>query len=66
MKRILLATGLGLGILTFTMAGTTNFTAPMGPMTNDTVPGDTTEPTTPTPDEPTTPVPDTANFIINR
>lgn len=45
MKKILLATGLALGVLTFTMAGTTNATAPSVHMTKDTVPQDTTQPT---------------------
>jgi hypothetical protein len=51
MKKILLATGLALGVLTFTMAGSSHPTAPMGQLTKDTVPGgDTTQPSTPTPD----------------
>lgn len=50
MKRILLAAGLGLGVLTFTMAGAADHaTAPYSQMKNDTVPTDTTQPT-PTPD----------------
>jgi hypothetical protein len=54
MKRILLAAGLGLGILTFTMAGTINHaTAPHSQLIYDTVPGDTTQP--PAPDTTTTP-----------
>ena len=48
MKRILLATGLGLGVLTFTMAGAANHaTAPHSQIVKDTVPQDTTQPTTP-------------------
>ncbi len=50
MKKIFLATGLALGVLTFTMAGTSNATAPASHITKDTVPGDTTQPTTPSPD----------------
>ena len=51
MKKIFLATGLALGVLTFTMAGTSNATAaPTSQLTKDTVPGDTTQPTTPSPD----------------
>ena len=49
MKKILLATGLALGVLTFTMASSNHATAPMGQLTKDTVPQDTTQPT-PTPD----------------
>ena len=51
MKRILLAAGLGLGVLTFTMAGSANHpTAPMSQQLKfDTVPSDTTSPT-PKPD----------------
>lgn len=49
MKKIFLAAGLAFGVLTFTMAGSNNATAPMGQLTNDTVPQDTTQPT-PTPD----------------
>lgn len=50
MKRILLAAGLGLGVLTFTMAGATNHaTAPYSQLVKDTVPQDTTQPT-PAPD----------------
>jgi hypothetical protein len=46
MKRILLATGLGLGILTFTFAGSADHaTAPHSQIINDTVPTDTTQPT---------------------
>ena len=48
MKKILLASGLALGVLTFTMAGTSNSTAPVS-LTKDTVPQDTTQPT-PAPD----------------
>lgn len=48
MKKIFLATGLALGVLTFTMAGTSNATAPASHIIKDTVPGDTTQPTTPT------------------
>jgi hypothetical protein len=55
MKRILLAAGLGLGVLTFTMAGTINHaTAPQSQLIYDTVPGDTTKPPAPT-DTTTTP-----------
>jgi hypothetical protein len=55
MKRILLATGLGLGILSFTMAGAANHaTAPVGHMIKDTVPHDTTQPT---------PKPDTTKIV---
>ncbi|MEO8582822.1 MAG: hypothetical protein ABI415_03435 [Flavitalea sp.] len=47
MKRILLAAGLGIGVLTMTMAGTTvHSTAPHSQLKYDTVPGDTTTPTT--------------------
>ncbi|MBL7698174.1 MAG: hypothetical protein JNK79_08450 [Chitinophagaceae bacterium] len=49
MKKILLATGLALGVLTFTMAGTSNSTAANSHLTKDTVPQDTTQPT-PAPD----------------
>ncbi|MBA4167273.1 MAG: hypothetical protein H0X41_07005 [Chitinophagaceae bacterium] len=51
MKRIILAAGLGLGILSFTMAGAANHpTAPVShQLKYDTVPGDTTSPT-PKPD----------------
>ena len=49
MKKILLATGLAMGVLTFTMAGTSNSTAPTSQLTKDTVPEDTTQPT-PSPD----------------
>ncbi len=57
MKRILLAAGLGLGVLTFTMAGATNHsTAPLNQTLKlDTVPSDTTSPT---------PKPDTASIIL--
>ena len=44
MKRILLATALAFGVLTFTMAGSNHLTAP-GNLTKDTVPQDTTQPT---------------------
>lgn len=55
MKRILLATGLGLGILSFTMAGAANHaTAPAGQLIKDTVPTDTTQPT---------PMPDTTKIV---
>lgn len=50
MKKILLAAGLGLGVLTFTMAGAANHaTAPSSHLVKDTVPQDTTQPT-PEPD----------------
>jgi len=49
MKKVLLATGLALGVLTFTMAGSNHATAPISHLTKDTVPQDTTQPT-PTPD----------------
>lgn len=50
MKRILLAAGLGLGVLTFSMAGATNHdTAPVNDLVKDTLPPDTTQPT-PKPD----------------
>jgi hypothetical protein len=51
MKKVLLAAGLGLGVLTFTMAGAANHaTAPVGTsIVKDTVPSDTTQPT-PKPD----------------
>ena len=55
MKRILLAAALGLGVLTFTMAGTTNATAALGALKHDTVPTDTTQPT---------PQPDTSSVQI--
>lgn len=45
MKRILLATALAFGVLTFTMAGTNHATAPTSHLTKDTVPQDTTQPT---------------------
>lgn len=48
MKRILLATALGLGVITFTMAGGTHATSPVN-ITTDSVPSDTTNPT-PAPD----------------
>jgi len=42
MKRILLAAGLGLGILSFTMAGANHATAPVSHhLKTDTVPSDT-------------------------
>ena len=51
MKKVLLAAGLGLGVLTFTMAGATSHaTAPVSHLTKDTVPSDTTQQPTPTPD----------------
>ena len=50
MKKVLLATGLAFGVLTFTMAGSSHATAPMGQLTKDTVPSDTTQPSTPSPD----------------
>lgn len=56
MKKVLLAVGLGLGVLTFTMAGTYNATAPVL-LKNDTVPQDTTQPT---------PEPDTTSFSVNQ
>lgn len=49
MKRIFLAAGLGLGILSFAMAGNNHATAPVGHLKYDTVPHDTTTPT-PKPD----------------
>lgn len=45
MKKILLATGLAFGVLTFTMAGSSNATAPISHLVKDTVPEDTTQPT---------------------
>lgn len=55
MKKILLATGLGLGVLTFTMAGAADHaTAPHSQLINDTVPTDTTQPT---------PEPDTTSIL---
>ena len=48
MKKVLLATGLAFGVLTFTMAGSNHATAPIN-LTKDTVPQDTTQPT-PAPD----------------
>lgn len=58
MKRILLAVGLGLGILTVSMADAANYTTAPGQITkNDTTPTDTTQPT---------PAPDTSSFQINR
>ncbi len=60
MKRILLATGLGLGILMVTMAGNANYaTAPFTYNGNDTVPTDTTPTDTTSP----TPAPDTTSHI---
>ena len=60
MKRIILAAGLGLGVLAFTMAGATgHITALTGHSVTDTVPQDTTVPDQPTPDQPT---PDTTSF----
>jgi hypothetical protein len=51
MKKVLLAAGLGLGVLTFTMAGATSHaTAPTSHLIKDTVPTDTTQQPTPTPD----------------
>jgi hypothetical protein len=51
MKKVLLAAGLGLGVLTFTMAGATSHaTAPVNHLTKDTIPTDTTQEPTPTPD----------------
>ena len=45
MKRVLLAACLGLGVLTFTFAGSADHaTAPHNVMINDTVPEDTTQP----------------------
>jgi len=49
MKRILLAACLGLGVLTFTFAGSANHLTAAGNMINDTTPTDTTQPT-PSPD----------------
>lgn len=55
MKKILLAAGLGLGVLTFTMAGSVNHaTAPFSNLVKDTVPEDTTQPT---------PEPDTTSIV---
>ena len=55
MKRILLAAFLGLGVLTFTFAGSGNHaTALNSHLTNDTVPEDTTQPT---------PEPDTTSIL---
>lgn len=63
MKRILLAAGLGLSILSFTMAGNANYaTAPFTYNGNDTVPSDTTPTDTTSP----TPTPDTSSFQINH
>jgi len=45
MKKILLATALAFGVLTFTMAGSNHATAPVGNLVKDTVPQDTTQPT---------------------
>lgn len=45
MKKILLATVLAFGALTFTMAGSNHATAPTSQLTKDTVPQDTTQPT---------------------
>jgi hypothetical protein len=62
MKRILLAAGLGLGVITFTMAGAANHeTAPTTYLVNDTVPQDTTQPT-PKPDTTNQPKPDTSGI----
>lgn len=48
MKKVLLATGLAVGVLTFTMAGSGNHaTAPYSKLVKDTVPTDTTQPTPP-------------------
>lgn len=55
MKRILLAAGLGLGVLTATMAGTSNETVSFDQLKNDTVPTDTTQPT---------PAPDTSSVQV--
>lgn len=51
MKRILLAVGLGMGILTFAMAGKSNYSTAYNTngIIQDTTPTDTTQPT-PTPD----------------
>jgi hypothetical protein len=55
MKKILLAAGLGLGVLTFTMAGAADHaTAPFSALKNDTTPTDTTQPT---------PKPDTSTIV---
>jgi len=56
MKRIILAAGLGLGILSFTMAGAANHpTAPMSQsLRYDTIPHDTSSPS---------PKPDTTRIV---
>jgi hypothetical protein len=54
MKRILLAAGLGLGVLTFAMAGSTDHSTAPIMLKNDTVPTDTTQPT---------PQPDTTSIL---
>ena len=55
MKRILLAAGLGLGVLTFAMAGSADHSTAPIMLKNDTVPTDTTQPT---------PTPDTSSILI--
>ncbi len=55
MKRILLATMLGVGVISFTMAGGYHATAPIN-LTKDTVPSDTIP----------TPTPDTTSLQINH
>lgn len=63
MKRILLSTGLGLGVLMFTMAGNANYsTAPFNYTGTDTVPSDTTPTDTTSP----TPTPDTSTIQFNH
>lgn len=59
MKKILLATGLGLGVLAFVMTGSeTHATAPHNNnIVYDTVPQDTTQPA---------PAPDTTTFTVNQ
>lgn len=55
MKKVLLATVLGLGVISFSMAGGGHATAPVN-ITKDTVPSDTTP----------TPKPDTTSLQINH
>jgi hypothetical protein len=60
MKRVLLAVGLGLGVLTFTMADAANYSTAYSQINSavqDTTPTDTTQPT---------PTPDTTSFSVNH
>ncbi|MBO9572240.1 MAG: hypothetical protein J7497_08545 [Chitinophagaceae bacterium] len=56
MKRVLLAAFLGLGVISFTMAGGNHMTAPTNQLTKDTVPSDTVP----------SPRPDSTHFNINH